>query len=155
MEQKTRLSRPRVAAPPQDDSSLVIGTWEIVDFSRRQTNGEVTTPFGSQATGRITYDADGNVVALLMHEKRNEAAGRPSSPEVQEQYTAYFGTYTPDTARQVITHHIGGSLSAERASGELRRHYEFRNVALILTFIRTQDGATNTLVWKRVSRLSP
>jgi hypothetical protein len=48
----------------------LIGTWEIVDFSRRQTNGQVTTPFGSQAAGRITYDADGNVVALLMHATR-------------------------------------------------------------------------------------
>src|SRR5256885_1040837 len=70
------LHGPRVTAP-QNDSSLLIGTWEIVEFSRHEITGEVTTPFGGQAAGRITYDADGNVVALLMHEKRNEAAGRP------------------------------------------------------------------------------
>jgi hypothetical protein len=112
-------------------------------------------PFGSHAVGRITYDANGNVTTLLMHELRNEAAGRPSSPQVQAEFTAYFGTYTVDTTARVITHHISGSLSAERASGDLRRNYQLRDGALILTFIRPQDGATNTLVWKRISAANP
>jgi hypothetical protein len=111
-------------------------------------------PFGSQPTGRITYDAAGNVVALLMHEKRNEAEGRPSPAEVQDEYAAYFGTYTVDAAQRVVTHHILGSLSADRASREIRRNYEFRDGTLILIFVRRQDGATNTLVWRRVSRPS-
>jgi hypothetical protein len=42
--------------------------------------------------------------------------------------------------------HIVTTAQCERASRELRRNYEFRNGALMLTFIRTQDGATNTLV---------
>jgi hypothetical protein len=59
--------------------------------------------------------------------------------------------YTVDAARRVITHRVTGSLSADRASGELRRNYAFKDDALILTFRRPQDGATNTLVEARVA----
>ena len=86
------------------------------------------------------------------HEPR---AGRLSSREVQAEFTAYFGTYSVDTERRIIIHHVSGSLSAERASGELRRNYEFRDGSLILTFTRTQDGAMNTLIWKRLSQANP
>ena len=145
--------RSLAAASPQD-AQLLVGTWELIDFSRA-LDGRVTAPWGSQAVGRITYDADGHVTALLMHEQRNEANGRPSSPDVQSAFSAYFGTYTVDTAKRIVTHQVGASLSAERASGELRRNYQFKDGMLILTFTRPQDGATNTLKWKRISRLNP
>jgi Lipocalin-like domain len=110
---------------------------------------------GSQPAGRIAYDADGHVTALVMHEKRNEASGARSSPEVQADFSAYFGTYSVDTAQRIVTHHVRGSLNAQGASGELRRNYELKDGALILTFTRQQDGAMNTLRFKRVSRPTP
>ena len=145
-------SAARSVAPlsPQDAGALV-GTWELTEFSRRAADGRITAPWGSQPVGQITYDADGHVTALLMHEERNEAGGRPSSQDVQAEFSAYFGTYAVDATRRIVTHHVRGSLSAERASGELRRNYELKDGALILTFTRPQDGATNTLVWKRIS----
>jgi hypothetical protein len=139
----------------QDDRSRLIGTWDLVDFSRQAKDGTITTPWGRRPVGHLTYDADGHVTALLMHEQRNEADGRPSSPEVQAEFSAYFGTYTVDPTRRAIIHHVIGSLSAERASGELRRNYAFKDGTLILTFTRTQDGAINSLVWKRVSQSNP
>jgi lipocalin-like protein len=87
-----------------------------------------------------------------MHEHRNEADGHPSPHEVQAEFSAYFGTYIVDWTRTVVSHHVVGSLSAERASAELRRDDTFRNGALVLTFTRAQNGALNTLVWKRVSQ---
>lgn len=129
-----------------------MGAWELVEFSRRAPSGEVTTPWGDHPAGRIIYDAEGHVTALLMHERRNEATGRASSPDVEAEYSAYFGTYTVNAAERVIIHHVSGSLSATRASRELRRNYELNDGALILTFTRPQDGLANRLVWKRVSR---
>ena len=90
-----------------------------------------------------------------MHEQRNEASGRVSSAEVQADFSAYFGTYSIDTAQRIVTHQVQGSLNASAASGELRRNYEFRDGVLILTFTRRLDGALVTLKFKRVSRQNP
>ena len=135
--------------------SLLWGTWEIVSYSRRLSDGRVIEPWGAHPAGRITYDADGHVTALLMHERRNEADGHSSPPDMQAEFTAYFGTYTVDVTRQIVTHKVTASLSAARASGDLQRHDELRDGSLILTFTRMRDGlpVTNIHVWKRISTL--
>ena len=137
-----------------DDPSRLIGTWQLASFTTRLPDGRVIVPWGNQPPGRISYDRAGNVIALLMHELRDEATGLQSRPaDVAEAYSAYFGTYEVDRARRVVTHHVTGSLNAERASGELERAYEFRGDDLVLTFTRGRGAAavTNTLVWKRAS----
>jgi len=131
---------------------LLVGAWELVNFSKRWTDGRVTDPWGRQPAGRITYDSDGHVTALVMHEQRNEASGRASPPEVQADFSAYFGTYTIDTAQRIVTHHVRGSLNAGGASGDLRRNYEFKDGTLIVRFTSRQDGADNTLTFRRISR---
>lgn len=133
--------------------SLLWGTWEIVSRSQRLSDGRVIEPWGAHPAGRLTYDADGHVTALLMHERRNEANGRASPPDIQAAFTAYCGTYTVDVTRQMVTHTVTASLSAARASGDLQRHYELRDGALILTFTRMRDGVpvTNIHVFKRIS----
>jgi hypothetical protein len=142
-------------APISQEARGLVGTWELTDFTRRATDGRVTRPWGSHPAGQITYDGEGQMMALLMHESRNEASGRPAMREVEAEFSAYFGSYTVDPIQRVITHHVRGSLNAERASGELRRHYELNDGTLILTFTRPQDGATNRLVWKQLSRHAP
>ena len=135
--------------------SRLWGTWEIVSFSARLPDGHVIEPWGAHPAGRITYDADGHVATLLMPERRNEADGRASPTDMQAEFTAYFGTYTVDVTRQIVTHKVTASLSAAHASGDLQRHYELRDGTLILTFTRVQDGlpVTHSLVWKRISNL--
>ena len=64
-----------------------------------------------------------------MHELRNEADGRSSPPGMQSQFTAYFGTYTLDVARRIVTHQVAASLSAEHTSGDLQRNYELSEAA--------------------------
>lgn len=99
--------------------SLLWGTWEIVSRSERLSDGRVIEPWGAHPAGRITYDADGHVTALLMHERRNEADGRSSPPDMQAEFTAYIGTYMVDVTQQIVTHKVTASLSAARASGDL------------------------------------
>src|SRR3954452_16136518 len=87
----------------------MIGTWEFVSLTWPTPDGRPFQPWGN-ATGRITYDANGNVVALLMHERRNEAqTGSRAAPEALSQYSAYFGTYQVDAANGVIIHQVTGS----------------------------------------------
>ena len=155
MAQESAKTRSRPATSSQDARGL-IGTWELREFSRRTTDGRISAPWGSHPVGQITYGAEGRVTAVLMHQDRNEADGRTSSPEIQAEFSAYFGTYVVDPARRTVTHHVSGSVSAARASGELERSYELREggTELVLSFTRPADGAANTLVWTRVSRAS-
>lgn len=83
-------------------------------------NGRRVEPWG-KASGRITYDPDGNVVAVLMHERRNQADGRAGDPETTSSYSAYFGRYDVDQGEGIIRRQVTGSLNAD-ASGELTRH---------------------------------
>ena len=110
-------------APP----SSLLGTWDLVSFWWRLPDGKMVKPWGEHPVGRITYDADGYVTALLMHELRNEASGQGSPLEIQADYSAYFGSYIVDTEGGIITHRVAASLSASHASGEIRRNYELRD----------------------------
>ena len=103
--------------------------------------------------GRIVYDTDGHVTALLMHERRNEGDGSRSPPEIQREFSAYFGTYHVGVARRIITHQVAASLASGRASKELRRNFDLKDGTLILSFPTTRNGVpvTNNLIWKRVS----
>ncbi len=131
----------------------LLGTWELVTFTSRQADGRVEEPWGPHPAGRIVYDTDGHVTALLMHERRNEGDGSRSPPEIQGEFSAYFGTYHVDVARRIITHQVTASLAAGRASKELRRNFDLKDGTLILSFPTTRNGVpvTNNLIWKRVS----
>ncbi len=148
-------TKPDIPADTAATDSPVVGTWELVSLTWTTPDGRAVQPWGN-AAGRITYDASGNMVALLMHERRNEAqSGSRAAPETLSQYSAYFGTYRVDSANGVITHQVTGSLNGENASGELRRDFKFEGGMLILGFTTIRDGVpvTRRLVWKRISSL--
>jgi hypothetical protein len=137
-------------------NSSPVGTWELVSFKSVLDDGSSIVPWPG-AVGRITYDADGNVTGLLMSGRRNEGNGSSSPTEAHGEFTAYFGTYQVDAERGLISHHVEASLSAARASGELRRTYEIKDGLLILGFATLRNGVamTNRLVWKRISSEAP
>jgi hypothetical protein len=113
-------------------------------------DGRSIEPWGKPA-GRISYDANGNVMGILMHERRNQADGLAPDPATLSSYSAYFGTYQVDPANGIIRHMVRGSLN-ENASGELQRTFAFEDGLLVLGFTTPNDGVpvTRRLVWKRV-----
>lgn len=133
--------------------SSLLGTWDLVSFRWHWPDGRTVEPWGEHPVGRITYDANGYVTALLMHELRNEAGGQGSSPEIQTDYSAYFGSYLVDVAGGIIIHRVAGSLSAAHASGEIRRNYNLEDGLLNLSFTRSREGVPviYTLKWKHIS----
>lgn len=128
-----------------------VGTWELVSLVSERPDGSTFETFGPRPSGRIVYDAAGQVMAMIVGEQRNEAAGKPSPPEYQRQFTAYFGTYRVDGARAEIVHDVTTSLNGPQASGELRRHYRMESGRLFLSFSRMRDGVEviTRLEWKR------
>jgi hypothetical protein len=143
-----------MSGPQHEPFPSLLGTWELVSFWWRPLpDGSVSKPWGAHPVGRITYDANGYVTALLMHELRNEAHGLSSPTEILSEFSAYFGTYTVDPGQKVVVHQVTASLSKAHASGEIRRNYELTKDALTLSFTRAWEGVPTmySLEWKRIS----
>ena len=141
----------RASAALQNSGALV-GVWDLVSVRTRWPDGRVTEPWGAAPIGRLTYGADGSMITLLMDARRNQADGRPVAAEVQASVAAYYGTYTVDPARQVVTHHVGASLRASEA-GSIERRYALNGDTLVLIANALYEGAavTHTLVWHRAA----
>ena len=54
--------RMRTAEQPQWP---FVGTWRLVSFESRDEDGNVEYPFGRDVAGQLSYDANGNMSALV------------------------------------------------------------------------------------------
>jgi hypothetical protein len=134
----------------QDTTSPVIGTWDLVSVSTRWANGRITEPWGRRPIGRISYGGDGRMSALLMDARRNQANGRAVPADMLASAASYYGTYSIDTVRRVISHKVVASLRATEA-GTLERGYVVQGDTLMLTQNATFDGTpvTHRLLLRR------
>jgi len=74
----------------------IIGTWRLVGAVARDAAGNaLAAPFGPLAMGRVVFNADGRMMAVLCD-------GRPSLPDgTTRDYASYCGNYTFDGSRLV------------------------------------------------------
>jgi hypothetical protein len=138
------------AVSQQVAPSPIIGTWDLVAVSTRWANGRVTEPWGRRPIGRMSYGSDGRMSALLMDARRNQASGRAVPADMLASAASYYGTYSIDTVRRVITHKVVASLRATEA-GTQERGYVVQGDTLTLTQNATFDGApiTHRLLLRR------
>ena len=131
------------------DSDL-IGTWRIVLADDRPNNREVWEhSYGDHPRGYLIYDASGHMSIQF-------GSDPPTSPfasgddfaetdaearHAYEYYCAYFGTYTVDASRGIITHHVEGSLQPSYTGTDQERPFKLLGDRLELS-----DGQT----WRRV-----
>ena len=129
-----------------------VGTWDLLSIHTRWPDGRVTEPWGSTPIGRLTYSADARMSAQLMDERRNQADGRDVVAEVLPNVASYYGTYSVDTGRRVVIHHVVASLRRNE-SGTLERRYELRGDTLVLAADALFQGAqvTHNLYWRRAA----
>ena len=133
-----------------------MGTWDLVTLRAEWPDGNVSEPWGAHPFGRLVYDAEGRITAVLMHQDRNEASGRPSSPDLHAQMASYYGTYEVDAARTVVIHRVAASFRTNE-SGALERRYTFDDGRLVLAAPGVQAGVpvTYLLVWRRAPAVPP
>jgi len=100
----------------------IVGTWQVTEWwVRDQKSGERAYPFGRQPSGYYVYDATGRVFVQVARTPAAERLGdgrwRTLSPDdlrkMVERHLAYFGTYTADPGRGVLTEHIEVDLARE------------------------------------------
>lgn len=88
-----------------------IGTWRLISFVSERENGEITYPYGEDASGYITYGADGYMsVALMSANRPHFTSDRSRAGKTEDKaasfdgYISYAGPYT--VGEDAITHHV-------------------------------------------------
>ena len=132
------------------DASKFPGVWDLVSIDVRWPDGRVEQYWGKNPVGRITYDTKGRMSALLMTADRNQSDGKKIQADIQSMAAGYYGSYTVDPSRQVVTHKVEASIRASE-SKTLERSYVFKDSTLELTAHMTlnEKPATVVLLWKR------
>jgi len=134
----------------------LIGVWTLESCVRTFAEGHNEYPFGEKPVGRIEYDKEGRMFALLMRPGRRstlapglelDAANVEEIREAVTGFVAYFGSYEVDDASQTVTHHVKASLVPSWVGTSLKRSFRWDGARLVLT--RAVPGTTDELVWER------
>jgi hypothetical protein len=138
-----------------------IGTWKLLSFEFRRSDGAIVYPLGKDAVGILMYDAKGNMSVHLMSRDRGAFAekdqlkGTPDEIRAAfEGFIAYFGTYEIDEEEGSVVHHVEGSLFPNLVGKEQKRFFRFDGAQLELTApAKPWGGAsmTGVLVWEQVA----
>lgn len=130
----------------------LIGTWRLVEFADLSKDGTWVYRFGEHPRGYFVYDATGRVHIQIMKvppltrfPEANSTDGKPPTAEhalaAYNAYFAYFGTYTVDAKKHVVTHHVEGSLAPDFTGTDQPRPFKLEGDRLEIG-----DGRT----WRRV-----
>lgn len=146
------------------DENRFVGVWRLVSCDAVRTNAGVMPVYGKNPTGRLYYDAAGNMSVHIMK------AGRPhfksetkfgATPDemraAYQSYEAYFSNYVVEPGQHRIHHTVIGGLFPNWAGSVQSRFYKFDgDDRLILSSapIGSQPSGDPivTLVWERVSK---
>lgn len=140
----------------QDEDSPWVGTWQLVEWSATDPDGNVSYPFSPEAKGRLTYGEDGRLSLHLMDptaarfENEDLTQGKPDEIEqAWRKYFAYFGTYSVDRSRNVIKHQLEGCTFPNWVDTQQERNFQFVDESLVLS-AKTASQRSHRLVWKRL-----
>jgi hypothetical protein len=139
--------------PATDAHKRIVGHYRLVKFENFDAKG--TARDAGYESGRIMYDAAGNMSAQLMRVGRKPLSTPSTEPEraaAYSGYVAYFGRYTLDPATSKVTHHVEGSTNPNWVKTDLVRYYEFKSDGdqLLLSIKNSEGRATGTLTWQRL-----
>ncbi len=137
--------------------NLFIGTWSLVSFEIRSSNGTVSYPFGRDVRGYITYSQDGYMSVSFMsadrpHFKSSDLRGGSVEEKVLafNTYFTYCGKY--EATDKKVVHHIEISFYPNWIGADQERFYSFDGDHLILSsppLLFDNNEQTAYLIWKR------
>jgi len=153
------IASPNVAQSQSGPSLL--GTWRLVSYEARDSEGRVHYPLGENVSGLLVYDAGGNMSAHVMRNDRplfaakDPACGTDAELRAAfEDYGSYFGTYTIDQTRQTVTHQVRGAWYPNWIGHDQVRHFKFDSSRLLLStppLIWDGKSFEYVLTWERIS----
>lgn len=133
------------------------GAWELVSVTITSADGEVTPDaYGASASGMLSYQPSGHMMALVTTEGRPEADRSRAEADDTElaaamrTLIAYAGRWSVDG--NTVTHHVTVADWPARLGAEHARQFRFEGERLILTVSAPgADGEEReiTLTWRR------
>jgi len=117
----------------------LVGTWRLIEYSDYDTlTNKWTYPYGYHPKGYFTYTNSG-IVNL------NGSAEKPLVIPVDSEYTkpltlgavldnawGYFGTYTIDSLKSTVTHHVKGGSVINYIGTDQHRQFILKGDTLLL-----------------------
>ena len=154
----------KVAGSPEPDperslSARLVGTWQLRSRIDVTISGErcAEPTLGEDPIALVFFDRAGHFAAQFMKRDRATAvpavAGGSNNTRAVDGYDAYFGTYTIDEERGVVTTTLLAALAREHVGAVLTRAVRVEGDELTITLDTTSvDGqpVTRTLTWSRV-----
>lgn len=135
----------------------IVGTWRLVGYEPRVSDGEGTYPWGRDPIGFIMYHPDGHMAVAILRRDRprfeSEDLARGTLSEkaaAAESYLTYMGRYTVEGNQ--VTHHVEACLFPNWTGSDQKRTFEVQGDRLtIYTPPRVIDGREQkvTLTWER------
>jgi len=127
-------------------ADAVVGTWRLVSYEDTDSAGHHSYPFGTVPLGLLVYTADGhmsiqiaktpllpNLPASYDDSSTVASIDRADLVRMLDGYVAYFGTYSVDTTRRLIIHHVTADLSRLYPGTDQPRPFRLVRDTLILT----------------------
>ncbi len=109
-----------------------VGTWNLISFETRRSDGTVMYPFGKDLQGLIMYDTKGYWSCHIMGKNRPAFASGQMAKGTPEEIKAafegslcYWGTYGIDEKERILKLHIIDSLYPNWRDADQKRFYEF------------------------------
>jgi hypothetical protein len=138
----------------------LVGTWQLVSYEARNSNGKVSYPLGERVSGQLIYDDRGNMSAHVMRNDRPAFTAQDpfkgTDVEVRaafEGHASYFGTYTIDLGNKTVSHHVKGASYPNWVGNDQLRYYKFDRDRLVLSTPPLVLGGQSfeyVLIWERV-----
>ena len=118
----------------------LVGTWRLISIKARYEGGETRYPFSPKAIGQLMYAIDGSMSVFTIQPERppfssGDMRGGTDS-EVRaafEGFLGYFGTYSVDATKGIVTHHVQGAFLPNWEGHDQIRYYKLEDKRLTLT----------------------
>jgi hypothetical protein len=145
--------------PESSLSARLAGTWRLRSRIDLTASGErcLEPTLGEDPVALVFFDRAGHFAAQFMKRDRATtvpaAAGGSNNTRAVDGYDAYFGTYSVDEERGVVTTTLLGALAREHVGAVLTRAMRVDGDTLTITLDTTSIGGqpvTRTLTWLRV-----
>ena len=136
-------------AKSEENKKQIVGTWRLIEFSDLDTTSNVWKHrYGRNPKGYISYSKS-NVVNInisseypLQIPKDSIATYKINPSKFWRTYAlGYFGTYSVDNEKMIVTHHVTGGTIPEYIDTDQRRPFTIRADTLTI-------GDNKT--WRRV-----
>ena len=124
----------------------IVGIWQLKSTKGEDDTGKLLPPpYGPQAMGLVTFQADGRMMTVRCDGRARPPAGEP------RQYMSYAGTYSFDGT--TLSTRVDASSDASRVGGDQVRAVRFENGLMVLAPPRRLFAGVmqrQELVWERV-----